>query len=75
MPAITKTTRLKDLIGQDSWTLFQLLDLPTNFLKELPTTWDRNDDYINSCKKVANLVVVNDACERALGLLTEFKHK
>ena len=31
----------------------------------------KNDDYVNSCNKLMNLVVVNDACERALGLLTE----
>ena len=30
------------------------------------------DDTVNSYKKVMNLVVVNDSCERALGLLTEF---
>jgi len=51
MPMVTKTTHLKDLNGQDSWTLFQLLDLPTHFLRESPETWDKNDDYINSCKK------------------------
>ena len=34
--------------------------------------WVKNDDYINSCKKVMSLVVVNDASKRALGLLAEF---
>jgi len=72
MPVVTKTTHLKDLIGQDAWTLIQLLDLPTHFLRESPETWDKNDDYINSYKIVTNLVVVNDACERALDLFTEF---
>ena len=34
----------------------------------------KNNDYINSCKNMMNLVVVNDACdcERAFGLIAEF---
>ena len=70
MPVVTYTTHLKDLVGQDSWTMFQLLS--TTFPRVSPATWVKNDNYINSCKKVMNLVVVNDACERALGLLAEF---
>ena len=34
--------------------------------------WVKNQDYINSCKKVMNLVVVNDVCERALVLSIKF---
>jgi len=60
MPVVKKTTHLKDLIGQDSWTLFQVLDLPAHFLKKSPETWDKNEDYINSCKNVTNLVVVKE---------------
>ena len=72
-PVVTCTTHLKDMVGQDSWTLFQLLGLPTTFLRESPATWINNDDYINSCEMVMNLVVANDVCEKAFGLLAEFK--
>ena len=72
MPVVTCTIHLNDLVGQDSWALFQLLGLPTTFQRESPATWVKNDDYINSYKKVMNLVVVNDVYERASGLLTEF---
>ena len=72
MPMVTCTTHLNNLVGQDSWTLFQLLGLPTTFLRESPATWVMNDDYINSCKKMMNLVVVNNVYEKALELLTKF---
>ena len=65
IPVVTCTTHLNDLVGQDSWTLFQLLGLPTTYLRESPATWVKSDYYINTCEKVMNLVVFNDVCERA----------
>ena len=46
IPKVTHTILLKDLVGQDSCTLFQLL--ATIFLKESPATWVKNDDLIVS---------------------------
>ena len=64
IPVVAYATYLKDLVGQDSWTLIQLL--ATTFLRKSSAASVKNDDYINSCKKVMNLVVVNDACEKKL---------
>ena len=40
MPVVTHTTHLKELVGQDSWNLFQLL--ATNCLRKSPATWVKN---------------------------------
>ena len=67
MSVVTHTTHVKALVGPDSWNLFLLL--ATTCLRESPATWVKNDaiNDINRYNKLMNLVVVNDACERALG--------
>ena len=62
---------LKDFIGNDSWTFFSLLGIDTEFLQAPVSQWEHYDSYLH-CKEVTNnLPVVNDAAERALGLVTE----
>ena len=67
-----KLTHMKDLVGADSWTFFSLLGISTNFLKLDPKDWSDSIEYQEGKARVEELVVVNDACERALGLITEF---
>ena len=71
-PKITLNTHMKDLVGPDSWTFFSLLGISTNFLKLDPKDWSDSIEYQEGKARVEELVVVNDACERALGLITEF---
>ena len=72
---ITLNTHMKDLVGPDSWTFSSLLGISTNFLKLDPKDWSDSIEYQESKARVEELVVVNDACERALGLITEFNKK
>jgi len=46
MPVVTKTTHLKDFIGQDTWILFQLLDLPAPFLREFVKQHQLDEEQI-----------------------------
>ena len=56
---------MKDLVGPDSWTFFSLLGISTNFLKLDPKDWSDSIEYQEGKARVEELVVVNDACERA----------
>lgn len=65
----TNQSKLEDFIDLSSMDIFKILDLPTSFLKSDPKTWD-NDDGFNSCREtIKSLSPVNDAAERAIGLL------
>ena len=72
MPKLSKNTHMKDLVGPDSWTFFSLLGISTNFLKLDPKDWSDSTEYQDGENVVKKMAVVNDACERALGLITEF---
>ena len=54
---------LKDFVGQDSWTLFQFLDLDSGFLEHPATKWKTLECYQKGKHVVSNLPVVNDAAE------------
>ena len=72
MPVLKTKTKLADLTGPDSWTLFDLLNADWSFLKVDPSQWNLNASYKKVETQVQSLSVVNDAAERALGLLTSF---
>ena len=38
-PVVSKTTQLKDLVGVDSWHLFNLLNLGVSFLRKSARLW------------------------------------
>ena len=73
MPICQKfsSMKLKQFVGSDSWTLFNLIGVDPDFLHVPVSEWPTNENY----KKVFDFVKncsVNDSAERALGLLTEF---
>ena len=47
MPVLQQQTQLHNLIGNDSWTLFKLLqsNSGTSFLTTNPKLWSQNSDY------------------------------
>ena len=53
---------------------YNSIDIPSplSFLNHGPSKWNQLDSYIEMKSSVLDLPVVNDAAERALGLLTEF---
>ena len=62
---------LKDFVGRDSWTLFQILDLDSSFLEHLATKLETSESYQKGKHVVSNLPEVNNAAERALGLAAD----
>ena len=63
--------QLKDFVGSDSWTMFELLEINSSFLNDPVSEWNNCDSYLHGKDVLSNLPVVNDAAERALGLATE----
>ena len=63
--------QLKDFIGSDSWTMFNLLEISSSFVNNPIQEWDTCDSYVHGKEVLSNLPVVNDAAERALGLASE----
>ena len=55
--------------------MFNLLKFDTSFLKTKPKLWFKNPVYLKIREIIKCVPVVNDASERALGLLTEFHDK
>jgi len=63
---------LVDLVGKDSWTLLQLLNVHHGFSKADLMSWQQNSGYITAQNFVKNLNVASDASDDALNLLTAF---
>ena len=72
MPYLSGKAILADLIGSDSLTAFNLLKLDSSFLQLDPSFWSQNASYTHAKSLFQSLNVVNDASERALGILTDF---
>ena len=66
---------LKDFLGKDSWTAFQLLRLDSSFVSLPVVAWKTNEGYEPAKLVVSKLPLVNDAPERALGLATQTNSK
>lgn len=71
MPVITPATRLVDLIGPKSWTLFSRLS-DTDWLKKSSKTWPNEPGFQEVFYQVRHLKVVNDVAERGVKLATDY---
>ena len=69
---ITENTNLKDLISENSYFIFSLIDAETDWLQNHPSTWAKNADYLKVYNYVKKLKVANDTAERAIKLITEY---
>ena len=67
------TKKLRDFVGPNSWTFFERFGVAhPNFLSIPVPLWRTNPEYLQLQYTVSTLKVIDDAAERALGLLTEF---
>lgn len=63
---------MSDFVSKNTLKLFAVLDIPQDFLNQNPDTWENNKDFVDGCKRVQNLKVVNDAAERGISLIQTF---
>ena len=68
LPALTPKSELADFIGERSTVLFDLLEIPVDFLQH--EDWHLQPEYTAVKSSLGNLSPLNDSCERALGLAT-----
>ena len=67
-----KNLSIEDFVTKRSLNLFTALQLSQEFLTVPVCTWNERSDYIESCKIVHAMKVVNDCTERAVRLATDF---
>ena len=65
--------RLRDFVGQQSWFLFQLIDLGNEWLTADPSTWSSHPQHVAMKAVVRAIPGVNDMSERDCRLAEDFK--
>ena len=63
---------LEDFVGEQSWLLFQLLAVNTDWMQTASIHWTQSDQYLRFVNIVKSLKVVNDCAERSIKDVTEF---
>ena len=69
---ICPTTELADLVTEDSWFLFHVLDLNPNFLSLNVNDWPTSQSFRTSSNNVGALNVVNDSAEQGIKMGSDF---
>ena len=65
---------LSKFVSKRSWLLFHLVDIDCGWLQDDPETWDANADYVHFKSFCQDMLVVNDAAERAVKDVQEYAH-
>ena len=76
LPITRKLRRIKPslstFISPRSWLLFHLIDADTRWLRDDPSSWPQNPTYIHLQEFCKDILVVNDAAERAVKDVQDF---
>lgn len=70
--SLNKKTTLVDLLTVDSWFIFKVLNLNSEFLSLPIIQWKESESYLDAASKVTLLNVVNDSAERGIKLSTDY---
>ena len=72
-PEVTGNTELWDLITAKSWQFFAIVKSgDPKWLMQPVSEWDTDPDYREIRGFVSTVKVVNDSCERAVALVTDY---
>ena len=69
---LTTSTALHDLVGPQSFLLFDLLGLPWDWLGENPDVWEQSDSYLEMRDYIRTVKVTNDVAERGVKLIKDY---
>lgn len=72
LPRITEKTTLPDLVGENSWFLFQVIRAGIAWLANSPELWETDPDFNKFRNFVLHLKVVNDLAERGVKICQDF---
>ena len=73
LPPITTASQLSDFVGPRSRLMFDLIEVPTDFLRE--EDYESVPEYTRSKRILESFSPINDSTERALALATSFNTK
>ena len=74
MPDINTVTNLSQLVGKDSFFIFEALELSIEFIDRPVEEWPTLESYKSDIERLKLLVGVNDVAERGVKLCADFKH-
>ena len=69
---ISESTTIADLIGPNSWFIFEALCIGSEWLALPVTEWQSRDEFMQASAFARTVKVVNDAAERMIKLNTDF---
>ena len=73
LPEFNENSKLVEFIGPRSRLLFDLLNLPLDFLSE--ANWHLTSHYQKAKAALKSLSATNDSAERAIALMTQYETK
>ena len=73
MPELKSNSHLADYVTTESWVLFDLIGRGVDWMKEDPSKWDQDEEYLATKDIVDHLCGVNDPAERICGTAKLFK--
>ena len=71
-PVVTEKTELWDLVTSKTWQFFDIVKSDPNWLTKRVSEWKFDEDYNQVNYFVSTVKVVNDSCERAVAMATEY---
>ena len=72
LPTLLPDIDLVNLVGPNSWLIFQILKINTNWMAQPAITWKLNLDFCKFENYVKSIRVVNDIAERGIRLCSEY---
>ena len=73
LPSVPReNATLNELVGNDSWNFFKIINLPHDFLKKPIATWPDDAQYQAYQLVVSHMQVVNGVAERGVKLCNDF---
>ena len=63
---LSRETELVDLLGNNSFLLWDILDLDWEWLRQTPEEWDKSASYMEMKEDVSTVKVTNDCAERGV---------
>ena len=71
-PEVTEVSELWDFVTSKTWQFFDIVKSDPSWLTKRVSEWDFDEDYNQVKNFVSTVKVVNDTCERAVAMATEY---
>lgn len=59
-------------VSTETKSFFERFEIDTSFLSDPPSSWNSNETFLKSKKKIQHTMVVNDTAERGVKLIQEY---